>query len=292
MYGHAIAEVVRAGLSVPDDLVGRARRGLLNLGRRRRTGNGLVPVFHPWETGCDDSARWDSWLPDPSSGGESGGQARLQAWRQLKDELVSTLVVDDEGQAVDNPAFRAGSIGFNALVAWNAAELLAAVESTGQADKAGDDALQRLIDELTDAVTGRWDVDRWVDDGPPSGRTRTLDAMAALLVDPRSEGFAALLDPAAYGAPFGPRGVHRDEVTYDPATYWRGPAWPQLGYLMMVAAERAGRLDVAITLAEQLAAGARRSELAEYWNPETGQGLGATPQTWTGLGLVALTRLA
>lgn len=276
MYGHAIAELVRAGHQVSTQTIDRARAGLIHLGRRRRTGAGLIPVFHPWETGCDDSARWDSCLPP-------GVVDRVAVWRDRKGRLVEALRRSPEGHAVDSEAFIVGSVGFNALVAWNADELLHVLP--------GDPELTALAFDVSRAVADRWRKDRWVDDGPPSGRIRTLDAMLALLVDPRDGGFDALIDPGAYGAPFGPRGVHRAEPTYEPDVYWRGPAWPQLSYLLLVAADRAGH-DVTEILARLLVDGAGRSDLAEYWHPETGSGLGAKPQCWAGLALPALDRLS
>ncbi len=276
MYGHAIAELVRAGHRVPSGLVDRARAGLIHLGSRRRTRAGLIPVFHPWETGCDDSPRWDGWLPP-------GTADRIPVWRETKGRLVEALDTGPEGQAVGSGRFVVGSVGFNALVAWNARELLEVAPA--------DLELSALADDITRAVADRWQRDRWADDGPPSGRIRTLDAMVALLVDPRDDGFDALIDPAAFGARFGPRGVHRAEPSYQPGVYWRGPAWPQLSYLLMIAAERAGH-GATETLARGLVDGAGRSGLAEYWHPETGAGLGAMPQSWAGLALPALARLS
>lgn len=285
MYGHALAVVADSGHQVPGDLIERAAGGLLALGRRPATPAGLVPVLHPWETGCDDSARWDDFLPtgvDPLD-----DTSRRAAWRDRKAELVAELGLSTHGAAAASPGFTVGSVGFNALVAWNTAELVSAFGQ--RLEPTSVSQLTELRDRLTTAVAARWRGDRWVDDGPPSGAARTLDAMAALLVDPRAEAFDALVDPDAYGATYGPRGVHLDEPTYRPDIYWRGPAWPQLGYLMMVAADRAGH-RCGRELADSLAAGAERSGFAEYWNPETGEGLGARPQTWAGLGLAAVRR--
>ena len=107
--------------------------------------------------------------------------------------------------------------------------------------------------------------------------------MLALLVDPRDEGFDQLEDRSAYGAPFGPRGVHRGEQSYRPDGYWRGSTWPQLSYLLWIAATEAGREELAAGLGQRLVVGTLASGWAEYWNPETGQGLGARPQSWAGL---------
>jgi hypothetical protein len=56
--------------------------------------------------------------------------------------------------------------------------------------------------------------------------------------------------------------------------------------LLWVAATRTGRADVASAIATSTVAGAARSGLAEYWHPDTGEGLGAVPQSWTGLALL------
>ncbi len=290
MYGHALAEQRRQGLAVPDELVARARAGLLHLGDRPRTPAGLVPVFHPWESGCDDSPRWDRWMGRAAEGDHDGS-----ARRRRKGELVDTLERSPEGHGVDSTAFAVGSIGFNALVAWNASELVTAFDQP-------DDELRDLADDLGRAVAARWHEDRWVDDpGRPGAEVdlnaqdapeavRTVDSLTALLVDPRPEAFEQLLDPEAFGSPYGPRGVHRAEPTYRPDVYWRGSAWPQLTYLLMVAAERADRGGAMRLLARWLVDGASNSGLAEHWNPETGAALGARPQTWAGLALPAIRR--
>ena len=267
MYGHVAAALVKSGHRLSPSVSTAIEQGLRHLLEGRpRTAGGLVPIFHPWESGCDDSPRWDGWRQSE------------REWREVKAEMLQSLVGGTAPTA--SASFTVGSIGFNALVAWNTREF---VEVADNHELAG------LADALIETVVERWDSERatWCDDGTAlQGSIRTLDALLALLVDRRNEGFDQLIDPRAFGALYGPRGVHVDEPSYDPATYWRGPAWPQLTYLLWVAAARAGRDDVASALARALADGAMRSGLAEYWNPETGEGLGARPQTWTGLAIL------
>lgn len=273
MYGHAVAELVRRGVAVDDQLVARAEAGLAFLLRRRaRTPGGLVELCHPWESGCDDSPRWDDTVP--------GGRSPTR-WFEWKGELVGRVERSPGGAPLHNPSFPVGSAGFSALVAWNALEL---AEVTGE---------RGLVDEaeaLAQAVDDRWDEARgtWVDDGPTasgSGGVRTLDALLPLLVVHRPAAFASLVDPAAHGAPFGPRGVHRAEPAYAPDTYWRGSAWPQLTYLLWLAATRSGDAS-ATALSRSMVRGAAASGFAEHWNPESGAPLGAVPQSWTALASV------
>ncbi len=281
MFGLALTELAAVGHQA-DDLVDRAGDALLHLlDARLRTPGGLIPVFHPWETGCDDSPRWDSWATADGS-----GPVTQEGWMVDKIRFVSGLRYDVNGAPVANDEFAVGSIGFNALVAWNAM-LVARLSSDGERGR----ALEGKAVEVTDAIRSRWSpsAGTWIDEpaeGPvrPSCSARTLDGLLALLVDPRPEAFDQLSDPTAFGGEFGPAGVHRSEPSFDPNRYWRGPAWPQMTYLLWRAAcQHDGTGSLASELARRLRRGAARSGFAEYWNPDTGEGLGARPQTWAGL---------
>jgi len=278
MFGHAVVEVAKRGLAPSDELVDSAQRGLSFLLRhRRRTTSGLIELCHPWESGCDDSARWDSALGQPWS---------TPAWKKHKITLLSTIETDDEGAAIANDSFAVGSIGFNALVAFNAAELGGLV---------GDSELLVGAEELRQSIEASWNAERrtWVDGGSTtraSASVRTVDAHLALLVDidpaHTEPAFADLIDEAAFGARYGPAGIHRDEPAREPLTYWRGSTWPQLSYLLWVAAARGsagGATDVGERISDGLRQGAATSGWAEYWHPDTGEGGGAVPQTWAGV---------
>ncbi len=279
MYGHALAELVRAGVDVPDRLIERAARGLRFLLDRRPRIDGLIEVVHPWETGCDDSPRWDDFCPDGFA---------LDRWRSHKMALLTTIERGPDGEPLHNPGFAVAPVGFNALVAWNASELASVTHDSSLAGEA---------DELAARLDDRFDpgLRTWVDAGSSeqgSGRVRTAGALTALLtcrdVGVRRAAISELVDEGAFASAFGPRGVHLDEPTHAVSSYWRGPVWPQLAYLLWVALSRAGGEESAAaeTVRRSTIAGAIESGLAEYWESGTGRGLGATPQSWTGLALV------
>jgi hypothetical protein len=275
MYGHALAELVRRGITVGDELLEAASQALrFLLEVRPRHACGLVALCHPWESGADDSPRWDHWYGVPWHGPDVF---------RIKGELLAAVVRSAGGAPIVNPAFDVAPASFNALVAFNAREL---------AGLTGDDRLRSAADELAGALDARWDAGlrTWVDAGASaegSGRVRTLDALLGVLVssDPAKvdAALAEVVDPAAFGAVCGPTGVHRAEQVFSPRSYWRGSAWPQLAYLAWVAAVRAGRDEAAATLAAASLEGASRSGLAEHWDPDDGTALGAVPQSWTGL---------
>lgn len=282
MYGHALAELVRAGVDVPEELTDRARRGLEFLLRRRARdrASGLIEVVHPWETGCDDSPRWDD-LAGP-------GRFELGLWRRRKNALLKDIERGPEGEPLANARCGIAPCGFNALVAFNAFELATVTADQDLADAA---------DELTEALDQRFDpkLCTWVDAGlnsGGSGRVRTADGLLPLLVSrngaARSSVLAELADPEAYCSGYGPRGVHLREPSYDPTAYWRGSVWPQLSYLLWLAAGGGSKQAAATAdlLGERTAIGAMNSGLAEYWDGDSGIGLGAIPQSWTGLALL------
>jgi hypothetical protein len=288
MYGHALAELQRLGVDVPEPLVEAAHGGLRHLLSWRARVGDLVCVVHPWETGCDDSPRWDHW---------ADGEWEWARWKRRKGELVASIERLPGGVPVANPDLRVAPAGFNALLAWNASEL---------AGLTGDDGLRDAADSLAGALAERWDPDlaTWVDAGDSaadSGRVRTADALLGTLVvtDAAQLDAArrALVDPDGLGAAYGPLGVDRREPTYRPGTYWRGPAWPQLTYLLWRALlrvptpERAGphraspepASPAAAALGRSLVQGAIRSGFAEFWDGDDATAGGAVPQSWSTL---------
>jgi hypothetical protein len=274
MYGHALRVLAARGFAV-DHLYGAATAGLEYLFEHRRDpASGLIRVVHPWETGTDDSPRWDAWRARPLS---------ALRWTAKKRDLVRSLQLRD-GAACANAGFDVASAGFSALVAFNAREL---GELTANQD------LLSKSSALASAIENHWlDSRRTWSDVCLAGKqgtssVRTLDALLAVLVsenrDQLERAFAEIFDPRSFWRAHGPSGTAADEPSYDPGGYWRGDAWPQELYLVMVAAQRRGRDVEAERLAERLVLGCIGSGFAERWNPETGGGLGAIPQGWAAL---------
>ncbi|MBK5222486.1 MAG: hypothetical protein JJE52_06365 [Acidimicrobiia bacterium] len=274
MYGHAIARLHRAGVDIPTGLLERARQGFDFLLRHRARVDGLVSVVHPWETGADNSPRWDHWVD---------GHFSLDRWWVVKGELVRSIMPSDAGAPISNSAFACAPAGFNALVAFNALELAWVTD---------DEHLQRDALEIVDRLDVSWSAEAgtWVDvgdSGHGSGRVRTLDALLPLLVSRRPVAVRSaidqLLDPCAFAATYGPTGVHRAEEVFRPDQYWRGSAWPQLTYLLWWAARNRGEARLEESLRTSARRGAARSRMAEHWHPDDGTGLGAVPQSWSAL---------
>lgn len=146
---------------------------------------------------------------------------------------------------------------------------------------------------MAEALDGCWSETEglWSDvaitGGGPSVQVPTLDGVLPALCTADSRKAKAaldqLVDPLRFAAPFGPTYVARTHPTYDPDAYWRGPAWPQLSYLAVLAARRWGRTEVADRMSTAARRACRTNGFSEYWNPESGAARGAGPQTWAAL---------
>jgi hypothetical protein len=276
MYGHALRVLHQRGYDVAH-LTAPATRAINHLMDSRLDGaTGLLRIVHPWETGIDDSPRFDSWMPRGFS---------RPAWNVRKYVMARRLQVVG-GEGVANPMFSVCSVGFTALTAFNARELAALTGDTVLAARA--DALVAALERTWDPALRSW-TDRLPGGGTaPSGRARTIDGLLPLLVVgdrvQLDAGFAALTDPREFWRPHGPSTVSAAEPSYQPATYWRGDSWPQMTYLLLTAAARQGRPVETAMLRTALRRNTLESGFSERSNSETGAALGATPQSWAAVG--------
>ncbi|MCW2883620.1 MAG: hypothetical protein QOE54_6718 [Streptosporangiaceae bacterium] len=285
IYAHA-ARVLAAAGPLPAGLTDRIGAALDWLWRRRRTPEGLIRLVHPWESGADDSPRWDDWVA-PYIGVADPATLRWDKpnWTVFDWHLVDATQFDDHGVAEHSTVFECAPAAYNALYAHAAAEL---AELTG--DPFWRERSVRLAavmdDVLWDADEGLWS-DAPVIGGGGTARIPTLDGVLGALVtaDPAkaTRALNQLADPHRFAAPYGLAYVARDHSSYQPDGYWRGTAWMQMNYLAALAARRWGRDDLTEAIAVMSRAAVEHSRFAEHWNPETGQGHGAIPLTWSGL---------
>ena len=274
VYGLVLERLHAAGWELPAELVASALAGVRYLWAHRRTDDDLLAIFHPWESGADDSPRWDAWV-----GTSEWSRARFSAVDRY---LLRATRFDSEDVACGSSAFASCPAGFNSIAAHTAACLarLTGDQTTAEIARGLSAAVDR---SLWNEDEGLWDDLAKV--GPSGSQAfPTLDGvLGALVTEDEGRAMRALdqvLDPDRFGARYGARYVPPSHPSYDPDAYWRGPAWPQMNYLVWLAAHRWNRLEVALAVQSASWRAAESSSLAEYWNPETGAGRGAAPQTW------------
>jgi len=276
VYALAMAWAGKNKMSLPDAVIRKVLRGLSYFARRRLR-DGLAFVVHPWETGCDDSPRWDSWY------GEAWDQKQ---WVERDTQLVASTEFDpEEDDAIWNTEFVCAPSLFNAILS-HAYFLASEVTGDRELRQTSLDLGAAMDDLLWDDSQAMY-VDRPLVGGGDSCTAPVLDgvlsALGSVSPDRARTCLDQLRDPSLFAADWGLRYLPPAHPLYQPDSYWRGPAWPQLTFLAVQACRRWHLDDLATKLSEQGKQAIVHSGWSEYWNPETGRGLGARPQTWSAL---------
>jgi hypothetical protein len=291
------SEVSRAFLDAAYPRLARWHRYLIDA--RDIAGSGLASIVHPWESGLDNSPLWDAPLTPLRT--PAGALKRRDTQHVNTDERPTDadyhaylrLVESYRDSGYDDAAL-AGHAFVMEDPLLNAV-LLDAERCLGRiATLLGrDDAPhRRAARRLHEALLARlWDTERRVF----TARDVTTDQLSA---ETTVATFMPLLDPwlpqditrrlvelaesPAFGDcayPLPSNALTSD--SFDQRRYWRGPTWINTNWLVWLGAHSAGHT----ALAERIAASGlelvARSGFREYYDPTTGEGLGAERFSWT-----------
>ncbi len=280
-------------------------------------GSGLVTIYHPWESGTDNSPRWDSPLEavqvgdlppytrydlqhvtDPSHRPTDAEYDRyLWLLELLKREHY------DEAEIYESHPFLVKDVLFSAiLVAAN--EALAEIARVVGAPEEDVALVEGWIERGRGGLEGQWDeglglsLDRDVLTGSSLG-VRTIAGFAPLVAGGLGEErLKAMLDTLESPAFAGraelrrplPPSTSPEEPAFHPRSYWRGPVWPVANWLLWWSLIRAGEATRAAQIRRETLAQLAESGFAEYFEPFTGEPLGSNEQSWTAA--IALDMLA
>jgi hypothetical protein len=274
---------------------------------RDPTSSGLLTIYHGWESGMDNSPRWDGPYSRVAIGGGLPPYQRRdttivadQSQRPSQQEYDRYLWIVEELKraAYDDERIR-GSASFLATDVFMSAIFAAANDALAAlADQLGkpDDAeLREYADRFRYGVAASVDPDSGLalDTDLRTGavlRTETIAGFAPLIsggLDAGAEaGMVRLLQSPAWAGhpqlrhPVIPT-TSPDSPDFRPRTYWRGPTWPVMNWFFAWMLRRRGGQDVAGALRSATLSGLGDGRLAEYYEPITGEPLGSLDQSWT-----------
>jgi len=268
---------------------------------------GLVTILHPWESGLDNSPRWDEPLAaiDPGSPEDDLDRPDLNHvvdaderptdldYRRYR-YLVHCLedLDHDQDRAMAEHPFRVADVWFSAILA-AADDALADLALV--AGRPQDEALHRSAAEHTRGAVGDcWsrDTGRCLDVDRITGRSLDVDTVASfapLLAGTSVDRGARLVERLWSDRSAGhpdlawalPPSTALDDPAFDPRAYWRGPQWPPMTWLVWWALVRGGHTRSANRLRATAIAQLRATGCTEYVDPLTGDALGSDAQSWT-----------
>jgi hypothetical protein len=274
--------------------------------RRDVSGDGLVSIVHPWESGLDNSPSWDSALAAVPADLTLLDRHRR---RDIKNADPAHRPTDldyaryvglvagyrDGGYSDTGLAQRHDFVvecpSFNAIVA--AAELaLAHIAGVVGADPARH---RRRARRITAAISTQLFDPRTQTFRSRDVLTRTLsparciNGLMPLLLPELPTGQAEAIMAEARSVRFGlPErtglplpSYDRTAPDFDPLRYWRGPAWINVNWLLRRGMLVQGYFGEAEDLRTAMIRLVHRSGHFEYYHPETGAGIGAPVFSWT-----------
>ena len=271
-------------------------------------GEGLVCIVHPWESGLDNSPRWDAALARMATDAVPPYRRRdtvhvaaaERPTNQDYDRFV--LLIDlfrteryDQAAILARSPFLIQDTLFNAVLYRANADLRALATAIGEptAEIAGWLARQAeaFATKLWADDVGLYrDYDLRAQESIPANTIATFVPLYAGIPDAATAARLVeehLANPAEYapgGAPatiYGVPSAGKNGATFDPRRYWRGPVWVITNWLIMQGLRRYGYTDLAATLRRQTLDLVARAGFREYFDPLTGEGSGSAGFSWS-----------
>ncbi len=254
--------------------------------RRDPDGDRLVSIIHPWESGWDNSPRWDE-LAGFGDDDERNKHIRAQMAARLREMGF------DSGRALQDGGFDVEPVDFNCVYAENLAALAWCADRIGRPAEAA--ALAGWADEVRRAVRQKMrdpGTGSYLDIARVGGAERHVAVKSAAGFFPLFAGIPAPDEARALvdrltSDPFWPRypvpTVSLDDPEFSADRYWRGTTWVNVNWFIVRGLVRYGFGDVATELAGRTAELVSAHGLWEYYDPLTGRGLGARDLSMSGL---------
>jgi Glycosyl hydrolase family 63 C-terminal domain len=234
-------------------------------------GDGLLWLIQPDESGLDSSPKYDP----------------VWGWRSHARHGFPLLVARSRHFGWDARTIRGAGhpvlceVATNVL--WGLSVLAMGEPSITPAlvDRLWDDRAGYFVDEAQPGGI-RPEVDTWAGMAPLA-LPDLPDEIGHRLVE-------RLLDPKRYWLRYPPSSVAATEPSFEPnrgpgwkLRYWRGPTWINAAWMLWIGLRRLGYDAEAQEMVDRLVPMIEREGLREYYDPLTGEGLGAREFAWTSL---------
>ena len=269
-------------------------------------GVGLVEIHHGWESGFDNSPRWDGpysrIVPGSvppftrrdvlhvADASERPDDTEYTKYLWLVQQMAE--VGFDDAAVQDAVDFRVRDVFFSAILAASSDVLAGLADELDREQEAGElramaarfrEGVASTVDRETglardyDVLAREWIGTETVSGFAPlvaGGSPELLAAQRKLLRGPRWMGFPGLRFPL-------PPSTSPASQAFRPRTYWRGPVWPFLNLLLGWACARDGEAGLFGILRSASLEQLSDLQFGEYYEPFTGEPLGSLAQAWT-----------
>lgn len=274
---------------------------------------GLVLQLHPWETGLDNTPPWmhelhehlmPPWVRAIRATHSQGlfnlfrrdlryvppGQrfSTLEALTLYDAQLRLRRKLYDTDRILDHGLFAIEDLTFNCILIRANARLQEIAQTVHhelppeltEKMKKSERALESLWDEYAGTYWSRDFVTHRLLKVPSIATLMPL--YAGCISKERAAKLVKLLESdKKFGPAYPAPSVPLDSPDFDPQRYWQGPSWLNANWLIIDGLKRYGYADHADALRETSLEMVGKSGCAEYFDPNTGEPLGAHNFSWT-----------
>ncbi len=239
-------------------------------------GDGLLWLIQPDESGLDASPKFDS------------------AWGWRRDGLPGFPLLVRRNRRLDFDIHRIHASG-SPIVCGTATNVLHGLSRLALGRPS---LTPTILDRLYDERRGLFHqlVRRGSRRAPTRHPVVTWAALSPLALPDLPESIGRrlveehLLNPRRFWLPVPPPSVSAEEPRFSRRDrllflrqYWRGPTWINAAWLLWLGLIRLGYADAASELASRVGAAVAGAGLREYYDPYSGQGMGADGFSWSAL---------
>jgi hypothetical protein len=270
-------------------------------------GSGLVTIYHPWESGTDNSPRWTGALervevgkiPDYERADLEHVEPSERPTGYEYDRFIWLVNVIKGANCDDAVLYRecpflAKDVLASAILV-RANEALLEIAEIADAPEEDRTTVRNWIERGRKGLEVRWNPDLSLCSDYDLRAERPLSACTIAGFAPliagggRSDHLGDLLrifDSRAFAGnpdlrwPL-PPSTSPGESGFQPRSYWRGPVWPVMNWLLWWSLESSGQRKRAARLKEYALAQLSDGRFGEYYEPFTGEALGSDDQSWT-----------
>jgi Glycosyl hydrolase family 63 C-terminal domain len=275
---------IAVGDPADDPRIARHHRWLED--NRDLDGDGLLWILQPDESGLDSSPKFDA-IWGRRAHAHLGFVALIHRNRRRKWDMQRVFA--DGGPVVCEVVVN---------VLWGLARMAAGEPSITQAlvDRMWDER-RGLFMDLARGDLARPDEMDELPGGDRRTRVSTWSALAPLALPDLPEDIGHrlveehLLDTDRYWTPYPPPSVSPQEPSFEPRKwenmmvrrYWRGPTWINSAWMIWLGLRRLGYEEQAAAMSAALSEVYAREGSREFYEPFTGEGLGAREFGWSTL---------
>ncbi len=261
---------------------------------------GLVSIVHPWEAGCDNSPAWDEALArvpvDPNLApykrrDTSHVDAAQRPQQHEYDRYLSLVmgfknVAYDPAKVWQSSKFRVAGEGFNAILCRADRDLLYLAqvlqEPTSELEQwtvNNQIGLERLWDETAGIYFSFDQISNQAIRVPTSAGF--LPLFAGGLSQTRVDQLAARLEAMARHVKYLIPSTDPTHQAFESKRYWRGPIWLVVNWMIARGFIEHGRPEIAERIRTDSLELIKQAGFAEYFEPNTAEGLGGLHFSWT-----------